>query len=343
MISLEKKKEELNNLLKGKKRIVLTSHMNPDGDAVGSTLAMLHYFRKKGYEVNAMLPNEFPKFYSWMPGSQDIIIFEKDAKHCKELLKSADVIFSLDYNGFNRIGNASNFLREAQGKKIMIDHHPNPEDGFDYYLSTVNTSSTGELVFEFINLLGDGNLIDKDIAATLFVAIMTDTGSFSYSCNNSNTFKVVADLIEKGVDVSKIHKLVYDTYSENRLRLLGYSLKERMIVWPDLHSAVIYLSKADLKKFNYKVGDLDGVSNYPLSMENVNLSALITEKDKKIRISLRSKGNFSVDEIARKYYEGGGHINAAGGYSYDNIEKTIKRLKEILEAYKDKLNFKLDY
>ena len=334
---------DLKEVLDKSKNIVLTSHHNPDGDAVGSVLGLFHFFRNKGYNVNAVLPNDFPEFYSWMPGSDKIYIYEKDSAKVKTLLNEADIIFSLDYNAFNRVGQMTELLKKSSAKKVMIDHHPEPEEGFDYYFSTVNTSSTGELIYDFIVRYGEKDLIDKNVAVSLYVSIMTDTGSFSFSCNNPKTYRVTADLIEKGVDVAKVHKLVYDNYSENRLRLLGFALSERMIVWNDLHSAVIYLSKDDLKKYDYKVGDTEGLVNYPLSISNVNVSVLVTEKDRKIRLSFRSKGDFPVNEVVKKHFQGGGHKNAAGGYSYVSMEKTIDNLKIVLEKYKEELNYKIEY
>ncbi len=340
---LDIKPDVIKSLLSGDKKIVLTSHMNPDGDAVGATLGLLHFFTKKNMHVNAILPNEFPAFYKWLPGSDKILIFEQHPKKVKRLIKEADIIFSLDYNAFNRVGQIADLLKNSSAKKIMIDHHPNPEEGFDYYISTVETSSTGELVYDFIVQLGDKNLVDEKIAAALYVSIMTDTGSFSFSCNNPKTYRIAADLIEKGIDASKIHKLVYDNYSEDRLRLLGFALSERMIVWNDLHTAVIYLTKNDLKKFNYKVGDTEGLVNYPLSIYNINVSVLVTEKDKKIRLSFRSKGEFAVNKVVSKYFEGGGHKNAAGGYSYVSMEKTLENIKSVMERYKNELDYQIEY
>ncbi len=340
---LNRELDEIRDLISGDKKIVLTSHMNPDGDAVGSVLGLLHFFQNKQLQVNAVLPNDFPSFYKWMPGSDRILIFENQAKAVKKLFSEADVIFSLDYNAFNRVGQMTDLLKNSTAKKIMIDHHPDPAEGFDYYLSETDTSSTGELVFDFISQLGEKELIDKNVAVALYVSIMTDTGSFSFSCNNPKTYRVTADLLEKGIDASKIHKLVYDNYSEDRLRLLGFALSERMIVWHELHTAVIYLSKEDLKRFNYQVGDTEGLVNYPLSIAHINVSVLITEKDKKIRLSFRSKGKFAVNKVVSKYFEGGGHTNAAGGYSYDSMEKTLERLKSVMERYKDELDYKIEY
>jgi phosphoesterase RecJ-like protein len=334
---------EIRTYLSAKRKITLTTHMNPDGDAIGSVIAMMHYLRKKGHEVKAVIPNNFPRFYSWLPGSDELIVYEKQVAAAKAALNEAEMIFLLDLNAFNRVGQMTELLKSAPGKKFLIDHHISPEEGFDYYFSTTETSSTGELVYDFMEIMGDLALLDRDIAAALYVSIMTDTGSFSFASNHPKTYYVAAALIEQGIDAERIHRLVYDTFSENRLRLLGYAISERLLVWPHLHTAVIYLTKEDLKKFNYQVGDTEGIVNYPLSMAGVNLSVLITEKDRKIKLSLRSKGEFSVNDLARSYFNGGGHRNAAGGHVYDTVELTIEKLKSVLEKYKEELNYKLSY
>ncbi len=336
-------KGELVDFFSQKKKIVLTTHMNPDGDAVGSTLAMMHYLRAKGHEVTAVVPNKFPDFYGWMPGANQMVIFEKKAAIVKKLLMEADMVFSLDYNSIGRVGQMTGLLKMAPGKKFLIDHHIDPEEGFDYYFATTDTTSTGQLVYQFIELMGDKNLLNKEVAVALYVAIMTDTGSFSYAANYPETYHIVAELIERGVDAERVHRLVYDTFSENRLRLLGFSISERMMVWHHLHTAVIYLSKADLKRFNYQVGDTEGVVNYPLSMDDVNLAVLITEKEKKIKLSFRSKGSFNVNLLARNHFNGGGHKNAAGGQTFTDIAQTLDAVKEVLEPLKDALNYKLSY
>jgi len=343
MLSTELLSDIKKRLTGNNHHVLLTSHANPDGDAVGSLLGMFHYLKNKGVTVSAVLPNQFPDFYGWMPGAEQVVIFEKEAKTAKRLIEEATVIFSLDYNDFSRVGTMSDFLKNSQAYKIMIDHHPDPKEGFDVYYNTTETSSTGELVYDFIGQMGDKERLDSNVAVALYVAIMTDTGSFSFSCNYPKTYRVTAELIEKGVDASKVHKLVYDNYSESRLRLMGFALSERMLVWNDLHVAVIYLTKEDLKRFNYKVGDTEGLVNYPLSISTVNVSVLITEKDRKIRLSFRSKGEFAVNEVAAKHFEGGGHKNAAGGYSYVSMEDTLKRLKDVLSLYKEKLDYKITY
>jgi len=333
---------ELKKLLNQKNKIVITSHTNPDGDAIGSTLAMYHYLVKLGNSVEMLLPNKFPEFYSWLPDSDKIVLYDKSSKYAQTILKEADIIFSLDYNALHRLGALAEIVKNTSGKKILIDHHIDPEyESFDYCLSDVVTSSTGELIFDFISKMGDEELIDKKIGEAIYTGIVTDTGSFSFSCNRPETYIITSKLVSVGVDAQKIHKLIYDTFSENRLRLLGYAISERMIVWEELHTALIYLTKSDLKKYNYQVGDTEGVVNYPLSMDKVNMSLLISEKDNQLRLSFRSKGDFSVNDLARKHFNGGGHKNAAGGKTNEDIDGLIERLKTVLQDYVQELNYKI--
>jgi len=335
---------KLQQLLSKKSNIVLTTHTNPDGDAIGSSMAMMRYLQKKGHLVTAIVPNQFPAFLKWMPGADEVLVYEDKSKECQLALQGADLIFCLDYNALNRVGVVTDVLKKAKALRVLIDHHIDPEtESFTYCFSTTNTSSTAELVYDFIELMGDTALLDREIAECLYTGIITDTGSFSFSANNEKTYRVTAELIRNGLDASKIHRLIYDTFSENRLRLLGHAISNRMLIWDDLHTALIYFDKHDLKQFNYQVGDAEGIVNFPLSMEKINLSILITERDKKIRMSFRSKGSFSVNELTRKYFNGGGHCNAAGGTYYKSVEETIQTVKEIIATYKKELDYKVDY
>ena len=331
---------EVRILLKQEKNIVLTAHTNPDGDAIGASLAMYHYLTKLGNRVNMIVPNSFPEYYSWLPDSGEILIYEKQSKLCQSLLKEADIIFSLDYNAIGRLGAVADIFRTTTAKRILIDHHIDPEkESFDYCHSTVDVSSTGELVYEFITKIGDEKLIDKKTAEAIYTSIVTDTGSFSFSCNRPETYIITSKLITLGVDAQKIHKLIYDTFTENRLRLLGYAISNRMIVLEELHTAIIYLTKSDLKEYNYQIGDTEGVVNFPLSMAKINMAILITEKDNQLRMSLRSKGDFSVNELAKAHFNGGGHRNAAGGKSTEKVDELIERIKTVMVDYKEELKY----
>jgi len=329
---------ELTAELADSKKIVVTSHFNPDGDAIGSALALYHYLKLKGHELAVMVPNPFPEFLAWMPGVEHILIYEQDKNECDSYLQEADIIFLLDYNAIHRTGPMQESIGAARGIKVLIDHHLEPEESnFDYIFSTVETSSTGELIYEFIEAFGDKSLINKDIATGIYVGIMTDTGSFSYSCNYEKTYHVVADLFKTGIDAGQIHRFVYDTFSESRLRLLGYCLGEKLVVLPEYATAYIALSQEELDRFDYQVGDTEGVVNYALSIKGIVLAAFMTEREDKIRLSFRSKGDFSVNELARKHFDGGGHRNAAGGDSYKSLDITIDEFRSLLSSYQDQL------
>ena len=335
---------ELSAIISGCKNIVLTTHTNPDGDAIGSTMALFHFFIRKGYQVSAIVPNEFPGFLAWIPGSENMMIFEKDSKKTQIVLENADVVFCLDYNALSRVGSMTESLKKVKAPRILIDHHIEPEtESFACIYSTVHVSSTSEMVYNLIEQLNGLELIDKIISECLYAGIVTDTGSFSFSSNKSSTYRIIADLIERGLVPDKIHQLIYDTFSENRLRLLGLGINDRMLVWNELRTALIYFTAGDLANFDEQVGDTEGVVNYPLSMEKINLSILLTEREKNIRISFRSKGSFSVNDLARKHFSGGGHLNAAGGKSFKSMDITIENIKSVLKKYKKNLDYQINY
>lgn len=323
----------LQNFFTEKRKIVIISHTNPDGDAVGSSLALFNYFLIKNQEVNVILPNNFPEYLDWMKGSDSIFFYNLKKIESNQLLNNADVIFCLDFNALNRVDKLEDVLRKVKAKKVLIDHHLQPElNSFDYVFSETKVSSTAELIYDFITALGDEKLINIDIASCIYAGIMTDTGSFSYSCNFEKTYQITSRLIKLGMDAEEIHHLVYDTFSESRLRLLGFCLSEKLSVIEEFSTAYIALSKEDLKRFNYQVGDTEGVVNYALSINHIKLAALFTERDGKIRISFRSKGDVDVNVFARTYFEGGGHHNASGATSYLSLEDTIAKFKESIVA-----------
>lgn len=324
-------------LAKNPGKIVITSHKNPDGDAVGSTLALFEYLKIKQLDVSAILPNAYPSFLNWLPNSDQIIIYQDQAKKAQKLISESQTLFSLDYNALHRTGDMRTILGSFIGTKILIDHHLEPDKEFDFLYSKTQISSTAEMVFDLIESAGDKHLINKAIGEALYVGIMTDTGSFSYACNHPNTFHIAGTLINLGIDGERVHRLVYDTFSEDRINLLGFCLNERMTVRADLGVAYIYLRSADLKKFNYQVGDTEGVVNYALSIDKVQVAVLLTERDKLIRLSFRSKSEFSVNEFARKYFEGGGHQKAAGGNSAKSMDETLVKLIKSFESHKEEI------
>lgn len=325
-------------LLEADGEIVITTHYNPDGDALGSSLALGRYLKKKGKKASIIIPNDFPDFLRWMPGQEEAIIYFHHSLRADVLLANASMIFCLDYNAIPRVNLFKEQLFSASAKKILIDHHVQPEDHFDYMLSVVETSSTAELVYDFIRAMGDEHLIDVETGVCLYVGLMTDTGSFSYSCNYPHTYEVLAELVRRGVDTEQIHRLVYDTYSENRMRLLGFCLSERMTVMPEFATAYIWLSKTDMERFHFQPGDSEGVVNYALSIKGISFAAFFTEKSDRVRISFRSKGNFSVNSFAREHFEGGGHRNASGGDSFLSLSDTIEKFSGLLPRYKQELN-----
>lgn len=327
----------LKNLVSRPHKVLITTHYNPDGDAIGASLALYHFLVKTGHNVSIIVPNEMPSFLSWMPGSGNVLVYSKREDSGKKLILEAETIFCMDFNSLGRVKLFSKELAEAPGVKILIDHHLQPSDEFDFTFSEINVSSTSELLFKLINHCGYGDLVDLPAAECIFVGIMTDTGSYSYSCEKPDTFHITAELIRLGVNVERIHRKVYDTYSENRMRLLGFCLSERMKVLPLMSTAYIWLSKDDLDTFGYQPGDTEGVVNYALSIENIVMAALFTERDNRIRISLRSKGSFSVNSFARKHFEGGGHRNAAGADSFLSLQETLERFESLLKEYQDEL------
>lgn len=319
--------------------IVVTSHHNPDGDAIGSILALTLLLLKMGKDAVAMVPNDYPAFLKWMPGSNKVIIFRQNEEKAMDIISRSDLIFCLDYNTLHRTGGMEEALRKAGGKKILIDHHPEPVlSDFDFYLSVIQISSTSELLYRFIEGCSWLDRINQDVATSLFVGIMTDTGSFSFSCNYPDTFHITASLLGTGINPEHIHRLVYDTYSENRLRLLGYCLSEKLTILPEFSTAYIALSKDELDRFHHKVGDTEGIVNYALSIESIKIAVLLTERKDRIRLSFRSKDDLSVNSIAREHFNGGGHKNAAGGDSFVSLDETIIKLKEVLEQYKEEIN-----
>lgn len=315
---------------------LVISHVNPDGDSIGATLALYLFLKKIKKNIIAIAPNSIPTFLKWMPFCNEIIVSENAFEEAKESINKADIIFCVDFNGLKRVEKLQSYLKESSAYKVLIDHHPEPElDSFQAIISNVNVSSTSELIFEFIKLSPYRELLNKDIAACIYTGIVTDTGSFSYSCRNASTFTAVAELINTGIDVVDIHKKIYSNYSLKRLKLLGFCIHERMVVIPDCNTAFIYLSKEDLNKYDYQYGDTEDVVNYPLSIENIYVSAFFTERDGIIRISMRSKGNFAVNNFVKNYFDGGGHLNAAGANSYINMKDTIDRFSNYIHEHKN--------
>lgn len=332
--------ETIKDILSSPKKMVIVTHYNPDGDAIGSSLALLLYLQQYKHQVSVLVPNSLPDYLTWMPESENILIATEQSDICKEKIEEADIIFCLDFNAFNRVGQMQEFLEQSKTFKILIDHHISPMKYFNLkYSLTDKTSSTSELVYRLIvEKLADKKHFTKAMAECLYVGIMTDTGSMSYSCNNPSTYRVLSALVDYKIDGEKIHRRVYDTYSESRLHLLGYCLFKKLVVLKEFSTSYMLLTKADLDFYNYQQGDTEGIVNYGLSIKEVRFTAFFTERDDRVRISFRSKGNFDVNVLAKQHFNGGGHKNAAGGNFYGNIYDAVNLLLKILPSYKEQLN-----
>lgn len=323
--------------LKVSRRIVITTHHKPDGDAMGSSLGLYHYLIKRGHQVSVITPSDYPGFLYWLPSNEKVINYEFQQTVAKPLIENAELLFCLDFNSLRRVETMENELRNSNAKKVLIDHHLDPEPVFDFSFSYADACSTCELIYDFILALKDTGLVDKSIAECLYCGIMTDTNSFRYSSMKAETHRTVAALIEAGAENAKIHEMVYDHNTENRLRLLGYALKDKLKVLPEYNTAYLSLSESELKGFNFKSGDTEGFVNYALSIEGIKVAAFFNEKDGMIKISFRSKGDFSVKDMSAQYFEGGGHKNASGGRSLLSLAETEIRFIEILKKYKSEL------
>jgi len=331
---IEKAKAFINNA----ENIVIVSHKNPDGDALGSGLAMFHFLKSLNKNVTFIVPNNLPVFLNWLPAINDIVVYENQKDHGAELIKMANLIVMVDFNHRSRLSEMGDKIIPHNVPKIMIDHHPYPEDIADLIYSRVSSSSTAEMVFEFIDALFGKSIITKNAADCLFVGLMTDTGSFSYNCSLPFTFEVVANLLALGVDKDYITDKVYSNYSEHRLRLLGYAVHSKMTVIPEFGAAYICLTKSELTNFKYEHGDTEGFVNYPLSIKGVALTAIFIEKDNYTKCSFRSKGNFPANLVSKEHFGGGGHVNAAGGEFKGSLVEAIAKFESVLPQYKKYLN-----
>ncbi|WP_299247918.1 DHH family phosphoesterase [uncultured Aquimarina sp.] len=331
--------KEIKVLLSTPKKIVIIPHKNPDGDAIGSTLALHHYLSGLGHHSVVITPNDYPNFLKWIPGESTITKYDSDTSLAVSKIKEADIIFTLDFNHFSRTGNMENVLTQTDTTFIMIDHHQQPDDYATYTYSDIGMSSTCQMIYHFIEKLEDLDRIDADIATCIYIGIMTDTGSFRFRSTTSTTHRVIADLIDRGADNTRIHEKIYDTNSYSRLQLQGVALKNLKVL-PEYNTAYITLSQKELDDHNFKKGDTEAFVNMGLSLEGIIFALIFIENkgENIIKISLRSKGDFSVNEFSRNHFEGGGHHNAAGGKSNLSLEETVEKFISILPSYKKALN-----
>lgn len=320
-------------------RFAIVVHVSPDGDAIGSALGLRHYLVKKGKTVDIIVPNLFPDFLRWMSCAPDIVRYDKWKEKGDTLLNAADVICCLDFNELSRVDEMKEAVKNASGKKIMIDHHLNPENFCRIVISHPETCSTSELIFRLIYQLDDVKNISKEGAECIYCGMMTDTGGFTYNSNKPEIYTIISELLSKGIDKDQIYRNVYNTYSEGRLRLEGYVLYNKMEVFPEFRSALIYLDRQEQRRFHYVKGDTEGFVNIPLSIKNIIFSAFIREDTEKnmIKVSLRSVGSFPCNKVAADFFNGGGHLNASGGEYYGTLEEALRLFKQALVKYQDLL------
>lgn len=325
-------------LLSTPKKIVITMHQKPDGDAMGASLGLFHFLKKLGHDVVVISPTNWAKFLKWMPGCDKVVDFEKNPPKGLSLLNTADLVFCLDFNAFHRTRKMEEGLRNFVGIRILIDHHQEPETSFfQYGTSNVNKSSTCEMVYDFMIESPWGELMDAEIGTCLYTGIMTDTGSFRFSITSPDVHRKIAHLLELGVKHSIIHDNIFDTYSENRLRFIGNALVNRMEVLYEMNTALMYIPKKDILRYEITTGDTEGLVNFLLTIDGIKLAALLIDRIEERKWSFRSKGGFDVNQFARMHFNGGGHKNAAGGRSLDSFEDNVSSFKKVIEQYKNQL------
>lgn len=323
-------------------RVAIITHFKPDADALGSSLGLAGYLRRKGHEVSVITPSDYPDFLFWMPGNDEVIALSKDnaaiEKKAMKLIEEAEVVFCLDFSSLARINSLGDWVKKSPAKKVLVDHHLEPDHFADFEQWDPTAASTAGLIFELIDQLGDKELINHDIANCLYAGIMTDTGGFRHSNTTQKEFMIASELTGRGANPSRVSKEIYDTNTLDRLRLTGFVLSEKIKVLPEFKTSYMTLTHEELKKFGAKTGDTEGLVNYGLSIKGIRLSVMMYDRKEEIKLSLRSLGSFPANEIAKKYFEGGGHRNAAGGSSKTTLEETLKKFLSILPEYKEKLN-----
>ncbi|MFM2212819.1 MAG: Bifunctional oligoribonuclease and phosphatase NrnA [Bacteroidota bacterium] len=330
------KKEDISAikaLLATPKKIAIIPHRSPDGDAMGSTLGLYHFLLKAGHEPVVIAPNDFPNFLAWLPGSETVQIYENQKEQCTQLLQDAALVFLLDFNALHRTGEMEHVLNKLTAPMVMIDHHQKPDGFAAYTYSDTHFGSTCEMLYHFISYLDQKDQLDKTIATCIYTGIVTDSGSFRFPSTTGTTHRIVADLIDLGINNSEIHNLLFDNNSYNRLQLLGRAL-QNMKLLPEYKTSYIALSQKDLDEFQYEKGDTEGVVNYGLTIKGIHFAAIFIEhRDENIiKISFRSQGSFDVNQFARDHFNGGGHINAAGGKSQESMSATIRKFEHLIST-----------
>ncbi len=314
-------------------RVVIISHTNPDGDSIGSSLAINKILLEYGHNSVVIFPDAYPEYYTWMPGINNAIVAEKELEKAKNLITNADLHIIVDMNSFKRGQILEEALEQSNAKRILIDHHILVNNIFDLAYSNPNVSSTSELVYDVIESVNP-NLINKEVAECLYTGIVTDTANFFHGNMTPRTFEITANLMRTGIDIVKINQIIYNSFSENRIRLLGYSISERLHLLKEYKAAYIFLTKDDLIKYNYSEGDSEDIVNYGLAIKDIHISAFFIEKTDFIKISFRSEGDINVNALATKYFNGGGHKNASGAHFYGSMDEAISLFKKALsESY----------
>jgi len=331
------KVDETLSLIENATQIAIVTHMSPDGDAMGSSLGLYLHLLGCDKNVSVVVPNRFADFLAWMPGAENVLIYDEMKQQTEAALKKCDLLFALDFNTLTRIGDLNSFVKNLSCKKVLIDHHRDPDDFCNVVISYPKIASTSELVFRLISSMGFFPKMSLSCAECLYAGMMTDTGAFTFNSNNPEIYYIISELLKKGVDKDAIYSKVYNTYSVDRLRLMGYMLSQKMEILPEYHTAIITLTKAELDEFNYKEGDTEGFVNIPLSIKGIVFSVLVKEGKEMVKLSLRSRGTFPVNRVASALFNGGGHINASGGESYESITDTVKKLKAALPRYQKEL------
>ncbi len=330
--------KDIKDLLLDKSKILITTHVNPDGDAIGSSLGLYNFLIKLGHEVIVVVPNDYPDYLKWMKSDKKILNFSDNTDKVQKLINDIQIIFCLDFNNLSRINELGKLIEKSNAKKVLIDHHLNPDDFYDFKYHDVNASATAELVYDLISYIDD-NLIDKDISDCIYTGILTDTGSFRFSSTTSKVHRIIAKLLDVGVKSEKIGKKIYESNSFDKLKLLGYSLSEKLEIICNGKVAYIVLTRKDLLNHNYRKGDTEGIVNYALSILGVNMAVLIIETKDRIKFSFRSSGNFSVNKFANKYFNGGGHKNAAGGSIEDKLSVALNIFLKSVSKNEKQLNY----
>lgn len=309
-------------------------HQKPDGDAMGSALGLYHFLKQFGHEVTVISPTNWAGFLNWIPGCENVLNYESEKQASDKLLTEAGWIFCLDFNVLHRTKTMEQALLNAVATKILIDHHEQPQtEAFDYGISRTEKSSTCEMIYDFIRDSGYKNKIDLDIATCLYTGMMTDTGSFRFPNTTASVHLAVAYFKEIGLDHSIIHENIYDTNTEDKLHLIGNSILNRLQIFYEYNTSLMVIPKSDLFRYSAKTGDTEGLVQYLLSIGGVKFGALVIDRDEERKWSFRSKGDFDVNQFARKHFNGGGHKNAAGGNTKDSLEETVKKFKAVLLDY----------